>query len=77
MRILLLGHSLIEFGDWKRLLPGHTVASLGRAGETTAGLLGRLDAALNAHREIDAGANSTNRTECTSRRRATASGRMR
>jgi len=54
MRILLLGHSLIEFGDWGRLLPGHTVASLGRAGETTAGLLGRLDDAVRAHPKVDA-----------------------
>jgi len=51
---MLLGHSLIEFGDWGQLLPGHTVASLGRAGETTAGLLGRLDAAVRAHPEVDA-----------------------
>lgn len=54
MRILLLGHSLIEYGDWKRLLPGHTVASLGRSGETTAGLLGRLDDAVRTHPHVDA-----------------------
>lgn len=53
MRILLLGHSLIEFGDWERLLPGHIVASLGRAGETTAGLLGRVDAAVRANPEAE------------------------
>lgn len=54
MRIVLLGHSLIEFGDWGRLLPGHAVASLGRAGETTAGLLARLDDAVHAHPRADA-----------------------
>ena len=54
MRILLLGHSLIEFGDWRRLLPGHTVSSLGRAGESTAGLLGRLDDAVRANPQVDA-----------------------
>ena len=54
MRILLLGHSLIEYGDWVRLLPGHAVAVLGCAGETTAGLLGRLDAAVHAHPKADA-----------------------
>jgi len=54
MLILLLGHSLIEFGDWARLLPGHTVTSLGRAGETTAGLLGRLDEAVRLHPGADA-----------------------
>lgn len=54
MKILLLGHSLIEFGDWGRLLPGQTVVSLGRAGETTAGLLGRLDDVIRGHPEADA-----------------------
>lgn len=54
MKILLLGHSLIEFGAWERLLPGQTVASLGRAGETTAGLLARLDGAVRAHPDADA-----------------------
>jgi lysophospholipase L1-like esterase len=54
MRILLLGHSLIEFGDWGRLLPGHTVTNLGRAGETTAGLLARLDETVRAHPKADA-----------------------
>lgn len=54
MRILLLGHSLIAYGDWPRLLPGHEVANLGLAGETTAGLLNRLDAAVRAHPGADA-----------------------
>lgn len=54
MRILLLGHSLIAFGDWGQLLPGHDVVSLGRAGETTAGLLGRLDDAVRTHPRVDA-----------------------
>jgi lysophospholipase L1-like esterase len=53
MRILLLGHSLIEYGDWQRLLPVHTVTSLGCAGETTAGLLGRLDEAVRTHPAVD------------------------
>jgi lysophospholipase L1-like esterase len=54
MRILLLGHSLIEYGDWARLLHGHAVVKLGRAGETTAGLLGRLDDAVREHPKADA-----------------------
>jgi lysophospholipase L1-like esterase len=54
MRILLLGHSLIEFGDWGRLLPGHTAVNLGRAGETTSGLLGRLDRAVRDNPDADA-----------------------
>ncbi len=54
MRILLLGHSLIAYGDWARLLPGHSVVNLGLAGETTAGLLNRLEGAVRAHPEADA-----------------------
>ena len=37
-----------------QLLPGHAVVNLGRAGETTAGLLGRLDEAVRAHPKADA-----------------------
>ena len=54
MRILLLGHSLIEFGDWRRLLPGHAVAIQGCAGETTAALRGRLDDVVRTHPRVDA-----------------------
>ena len=54
MKLLLLGHSLIEYGDWAQLLPGLNVTNLGRAGETAAGLLGRLDGELRAHPEADA-----------------------
>lgn len=54
MRILLIGHSLVEYGDWPRLLPGHDVANLGRAGESTAGLLARLDEEVRAHPAADA-----------------------
>jgi len=54
MRILLLGHSLIEFGDWPQLLPGHTAVNLGRAGETTSGLLGRLERAVRDNPDADA-----------------------
>ena len=54
MKILLLGHSLIEGGDWARLLHGHAVANLGRSGETTAGLLARLDGEVRAHPKADA-----------------------
>ncbi len=32
-RLLLVGDSLIEFGDWSELLPGCEVVNLGRAGE--------------------------------------------
>jgi lysophospholipase L1-like esterase len=32
-RLLLVGDSLIEFGDWAELLPGREIVNLGRAGE--------------------------------------------
>lgn len=40
-RIFFLGHSLIEFFDWQARFPEHEVHNLGRAGETTEGLLSR------------------------------------
>ena len=54
MKILFLGHSLIEFGDWQALLAGHETVNLGLAGETTAHLLGRLDPVIRAHPAADA-----------------------
>ena len=41
MKILFLGHSLVEYYDWQDRFPGHTVYNLGIAGETTGGLLAR------------------------------------
>lgn len=32
-RLLLVGDSLIEYGDWAKLLPGRAVVNLGRSGE--------------------------------------------
>lgn len=32
-RLLLVGDSLIEYGDWLQLLPGREVVNLGRSGE--------------------------------------------
>lgn len=42
MRILFLGHSLIEFFDWQKRFPAHDVVNLGVAGETVEGLLSRI-----------------------------------
>jgi lysophospholipase L1-like esterase len=42
MKILMLGHSLIEFFDWEGRFHEHRVVNLGVAGETVEGLLGRL-----------------------------------
>lgn len=54
MTTLLIGHSLIEYGDWQRLLPGHDALNLGLSGETTAGLLGRLEGLVRDHPAADA-----------------------
>ena len=41
-RLLFIGDSLIEYFDWERRFPDHTVYNLGIAGETVGGLKGRL-----------------------------------
>jgi lysophospholipase L1-like esterase len=43
MKILFLGHSLVEYFDWQHRFPEHTIANLGVAGETVEGLLARID----------------------------------
>lgn len=48
MRILFIGHSLIEFFDWQKRFPGHSAVNLGVAGETTEGLLARLEKIIRA-----------------------------
>ncbi|WP_028583584.1 GDSL-type esterase/lipase family protein [Desulfogranum mediterraneum] len=40
--ILMLGDSLLEWGDWERLLPEFKVNNRGMAGESCEGLAGRL-----------------------------------
>jgi len=45
--VLLLGDSLIEYGDWSTLLPGYRAFNRGAAGETVGELAGRLG------REVD------------------------
>jgi len=53
MNILFLGHSLIEFFDWQGRFPAHTCANLGVAGETTEGLLARLERIIEANPGAD------------------------
>ena len=53
MNILFLGHSLIEFFDWQKRFPGHTVRNLGVAGESVEGLLFRLDRIIKTYPEAD------------------------
>jgi lysophospholipase L1-like esterase len=42
-RIILLGNSITEFGDWKKLLNDSTVVNRGIAGDNTFGVLDRLN----------------------------------
>jgi lysophospholipase L1-like esterase len=42
-RIIFLGNSITEFGDWKSLLNDSTVINRGIAGDNTYGVLARLD----------------------------------
>jgi lysophospholipase L1-like esterase len=44
--LLLLGDSLIEYGDWRRAFPGCRCLNFGVAGETAGGLLHRLPTIL-------------------------------
>lgn len=54
MDILFLGHSLVEYFDWQRRFPGQRVRNLGVAGETTGGLLARVDGIAADYPEADA-----------------------
>ncbi len=53
MRILFIGHSLIEFFDWQKRFPFHNPINLGVAGETVEGLLSRLEHVKKAHTSAD------------------------
>ncbi|PIE58776.1 MAG: hypothetical protein CSA33_01100 [Desulfobulbus propionicus] len=52
--VLMLGDSLVEWGDWAKLLPKYQVINRGMAGETTEGLAGRLIPELTSMPEPDA-----------------------
>lgn len=45
--LLLLGDSLIDYGEWHRRLPEYRTISSGIPGETTSGLLSRLPSGLS------------------------------
>lgn len=49
--ILLLGDSLIEYGDWSALLPGYRTLNRGLAGETAGELAFRLARELDLDRD--------------------------
>ncbi len=51
--IVLLGHSLIEYGDWQEWLPEFNVINLGVAGETTEGLASRMESLLRDYPGAD------------------------
>ena len=48
LSLLFLGDSLVEWGDWDRLLPGYRVINRGRAGERVEELAARIPAELAA-----------------------------
>jgi lysophospholipase L1-like esterase len=54
MKILFLGHSLVAYYDWQARFPEHVVENCGIAGETAAGLLGRLDTIAAGSADPDA-----------------------
>ena len=46
-KIIFLGNSITEFGDWQKLLNDTTVVNRGIAGDNTFGVLARLDDVIN------------------------------
>jgi lysophospholipase L1-like esterase len=46
-KIIFLGNSITEFGDWKKLLNDSTVINRGIAGDNTFGVLARLEDIIN------------------------------
>lgn len=52
--VLMLGDSLVEWGDWQTLLPEYIIINRGMAGECTEGLAGRIIDELNSVAEPDA-----------------------
>ncbi len=50
--VLLLGDSLIEYGNWEEALKPYRAINLGIAGETVEGLLERLPHVLKHHQEV-------------------------
>ena len=51
--LLMLGDSLIEWGDWPELLPGHNIINRGMAAETVEGLAGRIFLEIENHDTCD------------------------
>jgi len=53
MKILFIGHSLIEFFNWQERFPAEKVVNLGVAGETARGLLARIDSIAETFSSAD------------------------
>lgn len=51
--LLMLGDSLIEWGDWESLLPDYQVINRGFAGETVGGLAARLAEEIDMNQGAD------------------------
>lgn len=54
IKLLMLGDSLVEWGDWSKHLPGITVINRGIAGEMTEELSARLMDEIEDHPDPDA-----------------------
>lgn len=50
--IVFLGDSITEYGLWNEWFPGISVVNRGIAGDTTAGVLARLETALGVQRKL-------------------------
>ena len=51
--LLMLGDSLVEWGDWEKLMPDFQVVNCGAAGEHVEELAGRLNSEIDAAPEPD------------------------
>jgi lysophospholipase L1-like esterase len=50
--IIMLGDSLTEWGNWHELMPEHRVINRGVAGDTSAGVLARLDEVIQRRPKV-------------------------
>jgi len=49
--LLMIGDSLVEWGDWEGLLPGYDIVNRGRAGETVEEMAGRIFAEIDSQKD--------------------------
>jgi len=51
-RVVMLGDSITEFGDWRELFPGASILNRGIIGDTSDGVIARLDEVIRRKPEI-------------------------